>query len=153
MIGGGRFASACDPKLRAEVTMLRCYLSALALASAGYTPAQHSLYHHARAALKRTRKLDENGTRDTGFPHPVPSVSLHELGHMRETYPADAMSGLSEVANAESVPYALREIAAEMAEALRRRRDDARDKAPPPLAAAAAPPAYNGVVTGRERAG
>ena len=147
VIGGGRFASACDPKLRAEVTMLRCYLSALALASAGYTPAQHSLYHHARAALKRTRKLDENGTRDTGFPHPVPYVSLHELGHMRETYPADAMSGLSEVANAESVPYALREIAAEMAEALEATcGNDPRDKAPPPLAAAAAPTAYNGVV-------
>ena len=97
--------------MRAEVTLLRCYISALAVASAGYNPVSHSLFHHARAALKQL-------TDSPGFPHPVAFVSLQELSHMGATYPDEAMRGLEEVAAAESVPAACRDIAKKLAGAL-----------------------------------
>ena len=145
VVGTGTNATAYEPKLRAEVTLLRCFLSALALGSAGYTPAQHSLYHHARSALKSTKG-------ESAFPRPVAYISLHQLAHMGEVYPGDAVEGLTEVAQAASVPAGVRDAAAEVAAGIVVSGETA-DKAPPPLAAMEQLPGYNGVVdwTAEER--
>ena len=108
VVGTGTNATAYEPTLRAEVTLLRCFLSALALGSAGYTPAQHSLYHHARSALKSMKG-------ESAFPRSVAYISLHQLAHMSEVYPGDAVEGLTEVAEAASVSAEIRDAAADIA--------------------------------------
>ena len=145
VVGTGTNATAYEPTLRAEVTLLRCFLSALALGSAGYTPAQHSLYHHARSALKSMKG-------ESAFPRSVAYISLHQLLHMREVYPGEAVEGLTEVAEAASVSAEIRDAAAEFAARVVVAGETA-DKAPPPLASMEQLPGYNGVVdwTAEER--
>ena len=144
-MGTGTNATAYEPTLRAEVTLLRCFLSALALGSAGYTPAQHSLYHHARSALKSMKG-------ESAFPRSVAYISLHQLAHMSEVYPGDAVEGLTEVAEAASVSAEIRDAAADIAARVVVAGETA-DKAPPPLASMEQLPGYNGVVdwTAEER--
>ena len=145
VVGTGTFATAYEPTLRAEVTLLRCFLSALALGSAGYTPAQHSLYHHARSALKSMKG-------ESAFPRSVAYISLHQLSHMSEVYPGEAVEGLTEVAEAASVSAEIRDAAAEFAARVAVAGETA-EKAPPPLASMEQLPGYNGVVdwTAEER--
>jgi hypothetical protein len=70
VLSAGQHArKSIDPRVRAEVTLLRCYLGALVVGSAGYTSASHSLFHHARAALKQFAE-------PPGFPHHVAFISL-----------------------------------------------------------------------------
>ena len=68
---GANALKPIDPVIRAEVTLQRCYLSALVLSSAGYTPAANALFHHARAARKGGGSKHLNkGRLDSGFPTP-----------------------------------------------------------------------------------
>ena len=138
VIALARNADRYDPKTRVEVTTLRCYLSALALHSAGYTPAQRSLFHHARSALKSSKAFSR-------FPHPAAFVSLQELARMASVYPVDAAEGLTEISTAPAVSPALRAAAGAVLNDIAVR-EDVEDKAPPPLAAAALGAFYNGVV-------
>ena len=136
VVSRGGNADAYDPKLRMEVTTFRCYLSALVLQSAGYTPAQRSLFHHARSSLRATKGF-------TQFPHIAAFVSLQELGAMAGTYPVDAARGFREISNAPSVDPALRKVASEGLDEIAKRKD-VKDKAPPPLAALGLDSKYNG---------
>ena len=138
IISTARNADAYDPKLRVEVTTFRCYLGALVLHSAGYTPAQRSLFHHARASLKSSKAF-------TRFPHQAAFISLQELSVMQETYPVDAAEGLTEISTAAAVSPALRNVASDILNVIAVK-DDVSDKAPPPLASLSLDSKYNGVV-------
>ena len=141
VIALARNADRYDPKTRVEVTTLRCYLSALALQSAGYTDAQRSLFHHARSALKSSKTFSR-------FPHPAAFISLQELKCMSMVYPVDAAEGLTEISAAAAVSPALRAAAVGALNDIAVR-EDVDDKAPPPLAGAMAAAHYNGVVDWR----
>lgn len=141
VIALGRNADQPDPKTRVEVTTLRCYLSAITLQSAGYTPAQRSLFHHARSALKSSKAFSR-------FPHPAAFASLQELKSMAAVYPVDAAEGLTEISTAAAVSPALRAAAGAALDDIAVR-GDVDDKAPPPLAAAALANNYNGCVDWR----
>jgi hypothetical protein len=106
------------------------------LQSAGYTPAQRSLFHHARSSLRATKGF-------TQFPHIAAFVSLQELGAMAGTYPVDAARGFREISNAPSVDPAIRKVASEGLDEIAKRKD-VKDKAPPPLAALGLDSKYNG---------
>ena len=141
VIALGHNADRPDPKTRVEVTTLRCYLSAITLQSAGYTPAQRSLFHHARSALKSSKTFSR-------FPHPAAFASLQELKSMAAVYPVDAADGLTEISTAAAVSPALRAAAGAALDDIAVR-GDVDDKAPPPLAAAALANNYNGCVDWR----
>jgi hypothetical protein len=141
VIALGHNADRPDPKTRVEVTTLRCYLSAITLQSAGYTPAQRSLFHHARSALKSSKTFSR-------FPHPAAFASLQELKSMAAVYPVDAADGLTEISTAAAVSPALRAVAGAALDDIAVR-GDVDDKAPPPLAAAALANNYNGCVDWR----
>lgn len=132
-----------DPVIRAEVTLQRCYLSALVLSSAGYTPAANALFHHARAALKHLNK----GEARFGFPHAVAMISIHELSLMMGHHPTEAEEGLAEVAEAASVPMQLREIAARLHANLTATSDIPREEPALPAMESIVPPVgYNGAM-------
>ena len=140
---GAHALRAIDPVIRQEVTLQRCYLSALVLASAGYTPAANSLFHHARAALKQLNKSEAR----FGFPHAVAMISIHELSLMMGHHPTEAEEGLAEVAEAASVPPLLREIAARLHANLTATRDVPREEPVLPAMESIVPPAgYNGAM-------
>ena len=124
VIALGRNADRPDPKTRVEVTTLRCYLSAITLQSAGYTPAQRSLFHHARSALKSSKAFSR-------FPHPAAFASLQELKSMAAVYPVDAAEGLTEISTAAAVSPALRAAAGAALDDIAVR-GDVDDKPPPP---------------------
>ena len=76
----GRNATA--RRTRVEVTTLRCYLSAITLQSAGYTPAQRSLFHRQkRAQIEQPR-----------FPH---QRRLRRCRALKGGVPVDAAEGLT----------------------------------------------------------
>mmetsp|Transcript_7752 Transcript_7752/g.31406 ORF Transcript_7752/g.31406 Transcript_7752/m.31406 type:complete len:1403 (+) Transcript_7752:154-4362(+) len=140
---GANALKPVDPVIRAEVTLQRCYLSALVLSSAGYTPAANALFHHARAALKQLNK----GEARFGFPHAVAMISIHELSLMMGHHPTEAEEGLAEVAEAASVPVPLREIAARLHANLTATSDIPREEPALPAMESIVPPVgYNGAM-------
>lgn len=112
VICAGSYATkTVDPRVRAEVTLLRCYLSALVVSSAGYTAVSCSLFHHARAALKQFSEAP-------GFPHPAAFISVQELAQMSKQHPREAAEGLREVSKTNSASEPLRAIASRLLSAL-----------------------------------
>ncbi len=153
---GRNAAVSIDPRTRAEVTLMRCYLSALVLASTGYTPAACALFHHARASLKsfsNSLSVDGDGAGAStpykpAFPHSVAFISLQELTHMAGTYPSDARDGLNEIVKAAStVDASVRDAAKKLMNDL----EGVKDEAPIPSAAAVVTlPGFNGTVRKHE---